>query len=168
MKTFITSQFNYCPLIWIFHNRTLNNKINKIHERALRLTYDNNALSFQELLDLDGSMTIHHKNLQKLATIMFQVKNNLCPIPVKNIFDSNIHSYDLRNKKSWEVNNVRTVTYGTETVSFRGPKIWDITPNDIKASATLAEFKSKIKLWKPVGCTCRLCKTYIADLGFIN
>ena len=32
MKSFITSQFNYCPLIWMFHNRTLNNKINKLHE----------------------------------------------------------------------------------------------------------------------------------------
>ena len=40
MKTFITSQFNYCPLTWMFHNRTLNNKINKLHERALRLVYD--------------------------------------------------------------------------------------------------------------------------------
>ena len=32
MKTFIQSQFNYCPLVWMFHNRTLNNKINKLHE----------------------------------------------------------------------------------------------------------------------------------------
>ena len=35
MKTFIISQFNYCPLTWMFHNRTLNNKINRLHERAL-------------------------------------------------------------------------------------------------------------------------------------
>ena len=35
MKSFITSQFNYCPLIWMLHNRALNNKINHIHERAL-------------------------------------------------------------------------------------------------------------------------------------
>ena len=33
MKSFITSQFGYCPLIWMFHSRTLNNKINSsIHE----------------------------------------------------------------------------------------------------------------------------------------
>ena len=55
MKTFITSQFNYCPLTWTFHNRTLNNKINKLHERALRLAYDNDSSSFNELLDLDNS-----------------------------------------------------------------------------------------------------------------
>ena len=99
---------------------------------------------------------------------MFQVKNNLCPIPVKDIFNSDIHSYDLRNKKTWEVDNVRTVTYGTETVRHRGPKIWDIIPTDIKASTSLYEFKRKIKMWNPVGCTCRICRTYIAELGFIN
>ena len=39
MKAFIESQFGYCPLIWMFHSRTLNNKINRIHERAQRITY---------------------------------------------------------------------------------------------------------------------------------
>ena len=39
MKTFIESQFNYCPLIWMFHSRTINNKINCLHERALKTVY---------------------------------------------------------------------------------------------------------------------------------
>ena len=39
MKAFIESQFQYCPLVWMFHSRTLNNRINKLHERALRLVY---------------------------------------------------------------------------------------------------------------------------------
>ena len=49
MKTFIESQFNYCPLIWMFHSRTLNNKINRLHERALRIVYRNDALTFKDL-----------------------------------------------------------------------------------------------------------------------
>ena len=52
MKAFITSQFSYCPLTWMFHNRNLNNKINRLHEQAVRLVYQNN-LSFSELLHLD-------------------------------------------------------------------------------------------------------------------
>ena len=54
MKTFITSQFNCCPLVWMFHNRTLNNKINRLYERALRIVYKNENLTFQELLDKDA------------------------------------------------------------------------------------------------------------------
>ena len=76
LKTFIISQFNYCPLTWMFHDRTLNNKINRLHERALRLPYDDDNSSFQELLNLDNSMTIHHRNLHKLATEMYKTKNN--------------------------------------------------------------------------------------------
>ena len=44
IKAFVTSQFNYCPLIWMFHNRELNKRINSIHERALRLVYQDNSL----------------------------------------------------------------------------------------------------------------------------
>ena len=39
IKSYVTPQFSYCPLIWMFHGRHLNNKINSIHERALRITY---------------------------------------------------------------------------------------------------------------------------------
>ena len=102
MTTFITSQFNYCPLTWMFHNRTLNNKINRLHERSLRLVYEDEALSFQELLDLDNSMTIHHRNIQKLATEMFKIKNKLSPTPMIDIFREHVNVYDLRSKRCWE------------------------------------------------------------------
>ena len=39
MNAFILSQFGYCPLVWMFHNRKLNNRINNIHERALRVVF---------------------------------------------------------------------------------------------------------------------------------
>ena len=74
MKAFITSQFNYCPLIWMFHSRQLNNRINKINERALRLAYKDNKLTFNDLLKLDNSVTIHQRNLKILATEIFKVK----------------------------------------------------------------------------------------------
>ena len=62
MKSFITSQFGYCPLIWMFHSRALNNKINSIHERALRITYNDSKSTFEELLSKDNSVSIHHRN----------------------------------------------------------------------------------------------------------
>ena len=73
MKTLIESQFNYCPLVWMFHNRTINNKINRLHERALRIVYKDEPsdnLSFQNLLDKDGAVKIHDTNLQRHAVGM--------------------------------------------------------------------------------------------------
>ena len=64
MKAFVISQFNYCPLLWMFHSRKLNNKINKLHERALRIVYKDDYSTFNDLLAKDGSCTIHHHNLQ--------------------------------------------------------------------------------------------------------
>ena len=55
MKTFVISQFNYCPLVWMFHSRKLNNRINSIHERALRITYKDYKSSFNELLQKDNA-----------------------------------------------------------------------------------------------------------------
>ena len=49
LKSFIESQFNYCPLIWMCHSRELNIRINKLHERALRLVYKEKNLTFEQL-----------------------------------------------------------------------------------------------------------------------
>ena len=50
IKAFITFQFSYCPLIWMLHSRTINNRINNIYERALKLIHEDNQSSFKELL----------------------------------------------------------------------------------------------------------------------
>ena len=76
MKVFIFSQFGYCPLIWMFHSRTLNNKINRLHEQALRLVYQDHNLTFEELLRKDGSFTIDQRNIQKLAMEMYKIKHD--------------------------------------------------------------------------------------------
>ena len=167
MKTFIQSQFNYCPLVWMFHNRTLNHKINRLHERALRIVYKDETLTFQELLDKDDSVTIHHRNLQRLAIEMYKIKHHLSPIPMQALFKEKINHHDLRYKSSWEIDNLRTVKYGSETIRNMGPKTWELVPNNIKESTSLLEFKTKIKRWKPNSCTCRLCRSYIYNLGFI-
>ena len=168
MKTFIQSQFNYCPLTWMFHNRTLNNKINKLQERALRIVYKDDNSTFQELLDRDNSLTTHDRNLQKLAVEMYKTKNGLSPLPMQQLFTEQIHTHNLRKKNTWVVPSVKTNTYGKETIRYRGPKTWELLPTDIKNANSLQEFKLKIKKWKPEGCTCRLCRTYISNLGFIN
>ena len=67
MKSFIESQFAYSPLVWMFHDRHMNNKINKLHERSLRIVYKDDISSFEELLLKDGSLSTHHRNIHALA-----------------------------------------------------------------------------------------------------
>ena len=63
----------------MFHSRGLNNKITSLQERQLRITYCDRSSSFQDLLKKDNSGSIHHGNIQALATEMFKVKNNVTP-----------------------------------------------------------------------------------------
>ena len=79
IKAFVNTQFGYCSLIWMFHSRSLNNRINKIHERALRVVFKDKNATFNELLQRDGSVTIHERNIQALATEMFKVFNGISP-----------------------------------------------------------------------------------------
>ena len=67
MKAFIQSQFGYCPLVWMFCSRTINTRINNIHERSLRIVYNDHESTFSELLMNDKSFTVHHRNNQTLA-----------------------------------------------------------------------------------------------------
>ena len=89
MKAFIESQFNYCPLICMLHSRTLNNKINRLYERALRIIYSDYKSSFCELLEKDKSFSIHHKNIQNLAIEIYMFLHNLSPCIMNNIFKVN-------------------------------------------------------------------------------
>ena len=75
MKAFICSQFGYCPLVWMFHSRKINNRVNSLHERVVRVVYRDYKATFSELLSKDKSVTIHQRNLQLLATEIFRTKN---------------------------------------------------------------------------------------------
>ena len=97
MNAFFRSQFNYCPLIWMYYNRSLNHKINRLHERCLRIIYSDKKSSFDELLDKDESVSIHHQNIQKLGIEMLKVLNGENRQIVNEIFRIRDEtSYELR------------------------------------------------------------------------
>ena len=162
------SQFAYCPLIWMLHNGTLNNGINKLLERALRLVHNGNTSSFYEPLQNGNCLTIHHRNIQKLALEMYKVKDRIAPKIIHELFNEANVPYDLRQDVSFSSYNVKTVLYGTETLSYLGPKIWNLVPSDIRDFAAEQIFRQKIKIWKPDRCPCRFCKICIPNLWFID
>ena len=68
------------------HSRAVNNKINRLYERCLRIVHSEKTSSFEKLLEKDGSVTIHTRNLQTLATEMFKVYKNLLPAIIADLF----------------------------------------------------------------------------------
>ena len=86
MNAFFKSQFNYCPLIWMCCNRSLNNKVDRLHEQSLRIVYSDKRSDFSELIEEDGSVSIHYQNNRQLETEMFKVSKGLLPEIVKGLF----------------------------------------------------------------------------------
>ena len=169
MDAFITSQFNYCPLVWMFHDRRANAKINKVFERALRIACnDSGNNSMNNYCNYNKSLTVHQRNLQLLMIEIFKTKNNLNPTFMKDIFVVKNSYYSLRNPNHFQLPNVRTTIYGIENIQFRGCSLWSLLPNSMKNSESLQEFKSRIKHCDEISCNCRLCKVFIKDIGFLN
>ena len=157
-----------CPLIWMIHKRGFNNKINHIHERALRIAYNDYSSSFEDLLNKDKSVTIHQRHLQQLAIEIVKVKIGIAPITMNEIFtfvENNI--YNLRSGMHLSRVNVHSTQYGTESIGYLGAKIWDLVPVHIKDLKTLSTFKNQIKKWMPKDCPCRLRKVFVAQVGFL-
>ena len=101
-------------------------------------------------------------------TEIYKVKNGIAPEIMKDIFELQNPSYNLRSFcNQFRRENIRTVHYGLQSVRYLGLKIWELVPNNIKYSNSLSKFKKLVKPWKPEACPCRLCKTYIAQVGFI-
>ena len=54
-----------------------------------------------------------------------------------------------------------------EKVANLGAKLWDVLPENIIKAESLQEFKTKLKFWTPLNCLCKLCKTYIGNVGYV-
>ena len=83
LNSFFNSQFSYCPLIWMFYSRIMNNEINWLRERCMWLIYKDKTSSFEELLEQDKYILILTRNLQMLTTEMFKVYRSMFP-PIFN------------------------------------------------------------------------------------
>ena len=140
----------------MFHSRGLNNKINRIHERALRITYNDKSSSYGELLTKDRSVTIHHRNIRALATEIYKVMQGISPPLLNEVFVPLHCNYKLRGNNFLQRRRVKSLGWGTKSISSLASKIWEILPSEIKDSGTLQIFNAKIKNWVPVGCPCRL------------
>ena len=166
MDEFIKSQFNYCPLVWMFHDRIINSKVNKIRERALRIVCKDSGNDFVNTVY--NSVTKHQRNLQLLMIEIFKTKKDLNPTFMKDVFAERDNYDSLQNTNHLQLLKVRTTIYGAENIQFRGCLLWSSLPSSLKDSSTIQEFKRQIKQRNGDSCTCRLCIVFIKDLGVVR
>ena len=149
MNSFVSCHFSNFLVVWMFHCRKLNARINRFHERALRVVYKDFDPSFEELLRRDSSKALHQRNLQKLIIKIFDVKTGIAQEMMKGVFEFADVSYNLTNQSKCSRIISCTERYGIKTTSSIGPKLWDKVHTKIKNSKSPEEFKARIKSWIP-------------------
>ena len=107
----------------MFHDRSVNRKINKIHERALRIAYKNSCTSFENLLEKAESVSIHQRNLKLLATEIFKTQRQLSPSFMKQIFVQKDVPCHLRSCRNTFAPRPKPKGYGVESACFLGSRI---------------------------------------------
>ena len=117
-KAFIESQFKYCPLVRMFQGRQINDKINKLYVKAVRIVYNDTVTSFENLLIKDKSFMIHHQNIQSLAIEIYKAIHNLPGGNLSEFFVRNNHNYNLRYESELLQPNVNTVFKGQNSISY--------------------------------------------------
>ena len=138
-----------------------------MHERALRIAYNDYRSDFNHLLEKDDSVTIHHKNIQALAIEINKTMNDLNPVFMKEIFSLKPHNYPLRTQ-NLVYPNPRTVSYGLESFGYKASQIWKTIPIEIQKSEDISVVKSYISKHDKDLCKCNLCRHYVANLGYIE
>ena len=135
-----------------------------LHERCLRIIYNNKQSSFNELLNKDSSVSIHIRNIKRFTTEMFKFYKGLSPHIVDNVFKlktENMHN--LRQVSKFSRPTVKTIYHGTESILYLGPKIWDILPEELRNMENLQISKRKIRreslIIVLVGCVRFILKT---------
>ena len=157
--SFVASQTAYCPLIWSFSNRTAMAKLERVNEKANSLFLDTTQ---------KADTNLHRRYCESLLKEVFKTKFDLNPSYMKSVFPDRICPYNLRSGDSIARNRIRTTKHGLQKVSHIGTQMWDSLPESDKTATSVNSFCRSLRKLDSLKCTCRLCASYVCDVGYIT
>lgn len=146
-KSFIYSNFNYCPLTWLFCGKKNTVKLEKLQERALRFVFNDHQSSYEALLSRGNFLSLAMHRLKLLAIEVYKCVHKLNPEYMNNLFQLRNIEYKLRDPSRLEQPTFQSIKYGYKSFSYYGSKLWNKLPVEIKNVDSLGEFKCKVILW---------------------
>ena len=118
--------------VWMCHSLLMNNKINRLHERCLRIIYNDKILPFVDLFAKNGSVTIHTRNFHVLGTEIFKVHKNISTELMQGLCCVRQNHYNLRNSHNFTISSVSSVYHSSESKSNLGPRTWTLISGRLK------------------------------------
>jgi len=156
-KTFILSNFNFCPVVWHQCGRVNTDKLERLQFRALRFVYRDFTSDYHTLLGVANLPTLEVARLQSIATETFKAVNGLSPQYISQMFTPSSHSYNLRAENTLAQTHKSTTKGGLQSFQHLGVQIWNSLPNHLRTITEYNVFKSLIKTWFGKSCKCVSC-----------
>ena len=144
-KVFVESQFKYCPIAWMFHSWRANKKVNKIHERALRIIYEDDVSTFDQLLSMEKLFCIHHQNIQRLLIKIYKALHSISRKRLKELFVKRESTISLWSKPKLVIPLMNFVLKGKNSLRSFGSIIYNSLPIEIWEDQSISSFITKIK-----------------------
>ena len=157
-KSFIRSNFNYCPVVWHFCSKTDTEKLEKLQHRALRITFNDYNASYTELLQKANTTTLYNSRTRTIAQEAFKCLHKQNPTYLHDIITFRQDKYSFRYTNTAKVPTVRTTTYGKNSFRFSATQVWNSLPTHIRNTDNYKEFVGLIRTWDGGTCRCAACK----------
>ena len=130
-NSFLMSNLNYCPIIWMFYGKTSDEKINNIHKRALRALYNDSNSNYYELLKKGNHLNIHEMNKRRLLVEVYECINKDNPPILNDNFTSKENGINIRINNKLALPKV-TTQRGLHSFTFRRIRAWNTLSDDQK------------------------------------
>ena len=156
-KSFIRSNFNYCPIIWHFCSKVNTEKLEKLQYRGLKIVYNCYESSYEELLTRANLPTLHLGRLRTIALETYKCINNSAPKYIRDLVNLKQSSYSFRYENTLQIPTVRTVAYGQKSFRFEAARVWNSLPNELRKVSAFKDFERLIRTWTGPKCNCAVC-----------
>ena len=117
--------------------RRILHKMNKIHERSLRLLLQNYKDDFQDLLRSSGDISIHQRCINSLLTEVYKYIHGLSPEIMNEVFSTRANIYNTRQSNVFEIHIPTSNRYGLNSIPYKGTKpnqLWNLLSENLKSS----------------------------------
>ena len=117
-KSFIYSNFNYCPLVWHFCSNASTDKLEKMQYIAVRLVFNDFTSSYDDLLTKANMPTLHISRIRTIAIEAFKILYKMSPKYLHDLVSFKNTNIFFRYENLVDVPSVRTSRYGKATFRF--------------------------------------------------
>ena len=146
-KSFVSANFNYCPVVWMLCGKTNLGKLERLQERALSIIFLEKSLSYNELLKKSGQLSVKMNLMRFLIIEVFKCVRGINPSYLNDMFIAPTSNYDLRNSSRLLQPKFNTYTFGYKSFSYFGSKVWNLLPAKLKKNNNINAFRKELYDW---------------------